>query len=111
MLRDVLRCMEDERLINVNVPHFTVAEAMEHALAEFGLEYVSVGSPVNRSVKKTDSSSLVSQLGPLLDAVRETAVHEVGAQGARFAVAVHVRAYPAGLFSVWAFVCALVQRS
>jgi hypothetical protein len=53
----------------------------------------------------------VSQLGPLLDAVRETAVHEVGAQGARFAVAVHVRAYPAGLFSVWAFVCALVQRS
>lgn len=109
-MRDVLIFMEDERMISANVQHPVVLEAMDKALSEFGMEYQAVGSPVNVSVRKSEHQTLVEQLGPLKDAIRETAVHEVGAQSAAFAIAVHVRPYPCGILSVWVYAVGLVQR-
>jgi hypothetical protein len=116
LLRDALVCLEDERRVNANVPHPIVEESHRAALREFELEYVAVGCPVHVSITRpldAPSGAPISAelIAPLLAALRETAVHEVGGVNTKFAVATHVRPYAPALLSVWAYVVALTHRN
>ena len=46
----------------------------------------------------------------MLDLVRSTAVHETRQQDVQFVLAVHVKPYPCGVFSVWLYYGTLTPR-
>jgi coiled-coil and C2 domain-containing protein 2A len=86
------RIMSDD--VDVGMEHLTHISTLVR-------DYDVFGFPVN--VPFTD-------LHGVLTAVKQTGIHALEEPSAQFAVAVHVAAYPGGVYSVWVYLAALVPR-
>lgn len=51
-----------------------------------------------------------SDLGPLVEAVYSTGVHNTDAPSVEFAVAVYIHPYPKNVLSVWIYVASLIRN-
>lgn len=75
-------------------------EALRADLAQVLESYSVVGFPLNFTW--TDAR-------PILDALDATDIHNSAGKELRFALAVHVAAYPNAVYSVWVYVAALTS--
>lgn len=51
-----------------------------------------------------------SDLGPLVEAVYSTGVHNTDAPSVEFALAVYIHPYPKNVLSVWIYVASLIRN-
>jgi hypothetical protein len=108
-LRSVLVELEKERNEFASFHQPAVDAEQNSALNNIiGADFQAIGYPVQRSYVTLTPATGERTLHDIFRAVRETAVHEVGAPRLRYAVATYVKGYTKDVFAVWAYVVALV---
>jgi hypothetical protein len=108
-LKSVLEQLEAERSEFASFHQTRVDEEQNAALNHIiGVDFQPIGYPIHHPYVAMSLESADRSLNELFQAVKETAVHEVGAPNVRYSVAVHVRGYTKQILSVWVYVVALV---